>query len=176
MAHFAVTAVGADRPGIVAAVTKALMDLGGNLEDTEMAVLGGQFAMMMVVAAEGDGASIERALRPVGGDLDLLVAVRTIPEGEPASPPGQPWSVTVYGGDRPGIVHRVTALLAGFGVNITGLETRVIGPPGHPVYAMLLDVTVPADADGDQVAAALAQAAGQLGIECEMHLSDADVL
>ena len=42
--HVAVTAVGADRPGIVAAVSRALYDVGGNIEDSRMAILGGHFA------------------------------------------------------------------------------------------------------------------------------------
>ena len=49
--HFAVTAVGADRPGIVAAVTGAFVDHGCNLEDSSMTILRGQFAMMLVVDA-----------------------------------------------------------------------------------------------------------------------------
>ena len=49
MSHVAVTAVGADRPGIVAGVTKVLFDQGCNLEDTSMTILRGHFAMMLVV-------------------------------------------------------------------------------------------------------------------------------
>ena len=48
MPHVAVTALGADRPGIVAAVTGVLMRHGGNLEDSAMTNLGGHFAMMLV--------------------------------------------------------------------------------------------------------------------------------
>ena len=48
MTHFAVTAVGADRPGIVAAVTGAFAEHGCNLEDSSMTILRGQFAMMLV--------------------------------------------------------------------------------------------------------------------------------
>src|SRR6266481_3460631 len=48
--HVAVTAVGADRPGIVAAVSRVLYDIGGNIEDSRMAILGGHFAMVLIVA------------------------------------------------------------------------------------------------------------------------------
>jgi len=37
--RLALSAIGADRPGIVAAVTGALVDSGCNLEDTTMAIL-----------------------------------------------------------------------------------------------------------------------------------------
>ena len=54
MPHYAVTAVGADRPGIVAAVSGVLMEQGCNLEDTSMTILRGHFAVMLVLAAPDD--------------------------------------------------------------------------------------------------------------------------
>src|SRR4051812_45651593 len=108
MSRFVVTAVGADQPGIVAAVTGVLMEVGGNLEDTEMAVLGGQFAMMLVVAApENSAAALEAALTPIAAGVGLAVSVRSIADPAAAAESGgAQWSVTVYGGDKPGIVHR----------------------------------------------------------------------
>src|SRR5205814_5754430 len=97
MAHFAVTAIGSDRPGIVAAVTGALVQIGANLEDTEMAVLGGQFAMMLVVDAPPD-VDIGAALQPAAERLELLVSVRPIaPDHGRRTSAGEEWSVTVYG-------------------------------------------------------------------------------
>ncbi len=43
---FAITAIGKDRPGIVAGVSKALYDLGTNIEDSSMTILSGEFAMI----------------------------------------------------------------------------------------------------------------------------------
>jgi glycine cleavage system transcriptional repressor len=41
----AVTLIGSDRPGIIAAVAAALADVGGNIEDSSMRILRGRFAM-----------------------------------------------------------------------------------------------------------------------------------
>lgn len=178
MPHFAVTAVGADRPGIVAGVTGVLMHAGCNLEDSSMTILRGHFSMMLVVAGpEGTtGPALEAALGPVSGDLDLVVTVRTIDDTVPISPEGKPWTVAVYGGDRPGIVHRVTAALAAADVNVVDLTTRVIGSEERPVYTMVLSVTLPPDADGATLAAELEELAAELGVECSMHPSEADIL
>ena len=178
MSRFVVTAVGADRPGIVAAVTGVLMEVGGNLEDTEMAVLGGQFAMMLVVAAP-DGLerdALEAALAAPAADFELVVAVRAIEDDVPASPAGESWTVSVYGADRPGIVHRVASLLAGGGVNIVDLSTRVIGDAARPVYAMVLEVTLPGGGDPAALQGRLAELASDLGVECSLHPSEADIL
>ena len=59
MSEFAVTAIGRDRPGIVAAITGVLLDLGGNVEDSRMAILGGHFAVMLIVELP-EGAERER--------------------------------------------------------------------------------------------------------------------
>ncbi|MDQ1436966.1 MAG: glycine cleavage system transcriptional repressor [Acidimicrobiaceae bacterium] len=178
MAHFAVTAVGSDRPGIVAAVTKTLVDHDCNLEDTSMSILRGHFAMMLVVAGPIalDPSALEAALVQETGGFDLVVAVRQIDDAVPASPEGDAWTVAVYGADRPGIVHAITALLADIGVNVVDLTTRVIGDAERPVYAMVLEVTLPPAVSPQDVAARLDEQAAALGVECSLHPSEADIL
>jgi glycine cleavage system transcriptional repressor len=178
MPHFAVSAVGVDRPGIVAAVTRVLVDQGCNLEDTSMSILRGHFAMMLLVAGP-DGLSpeaLEAALAGSAGDLDLVLAVRRIDDTVPIPLQGETWTVSVYGADQPGIVHRVTQLLAEVGANVVDLTTRVIGDPDRPLYAMLLDITLPAGVEGTTLRDRLDQLAGELGVDCSMHPADADVL
>jgi glycine cleavage system transcriptional repressor len=178
MPHFAVSAVGVDRPGIVAAVTGVLVEQGCNLEDTSMSILRGHFAMMLLVAGrEGStAAALEAALTETARGLDLVLAVREIDDSVPVPLQGEAWTVSVYGSDRPGIVHRVTKLLADTGVNVVDLTTRVIGEDDRPLYAMLLDVTLPPGVDGAELRGALDALAAELGVDCSMHPADADVL
>jgi glycine cleavage system transcriptional repressor len=175
---FAIAAVGADRPGIVAGVTGVLVRQGCNLEDSSMSILRGHFAIMLVVAGPDglDAATLEAALSVPAQELDLVVVVREIDEAVASSPEGEPWTVAVYGADRPGIVHGVTDLLARAGVNIVDLATRVIGDPDRPVYAMVLEVTVPPDVEADDLGHRLKGLAGELGVECSMHRSELDIL
>lgn len=175
--ELSITAIGEDRPGVVAALTGALADLDVNLEDTSMTILGGRFAMVLIVAAPDsvDPATVEVALAPTAAALHLDVSVhRSAPS--PPTTPGTRHGVSVYGADRPGIVHAISTVLADAGVNIADLTTRVVGAAESPVYAMLLDVTIPAEVDPDQVAASLRAAADDLGVECSMHPVDVDVL
>ena len=178
MPHFAVTAVGADRPGIVAAVTGAFAEHGCNLEDSSMTILRGQFAMMLVVdAPAGVGAGeLEAALAGPAADLDLVVTVRSAAEPPESGPDIESWTVSVYGADHPGIVHGVAALLAERSVNIVDLSTRVVGTPESPVYTMVLEVTLPPEGDPHQLQADLEAKAGELGVTCRLHPSEADIL
>ncbi len=181
MPHFALTAVGVDRPGIVAAVTGVLLELGVNLEDTSMTILRGQFAMMLVVDAPASltVAELRRAEERVASDLDLVIAVRGLPEPsspDAPSPDAARYTAAVYGADHPGIVHGVSALLASEGVNIVDLSTRVIGAPDRPVYAMFLELSVPPTVDPDELSRQLQAAAAELGVDASIHPSDADIL
>ena len=180
MSHFAVTAVGADRPGIVAAVTGAFADLGCNLEDSSMTILRGQFAMMLVIdAPPGVGVEeLERALAGPAAELDLMVAVRPAAEPSPSAdePDAGCWTVSVYGADHPGIVHGVASLLAERSVNIVDLSTRVVGSAESPAYTMVLEVTLPEDGDPHELERALEAKAGELGVTCRLHPAEADIL
>lgn len=178
MPHFAVTAVGLDRPGIVAAITGALHDLGCNLEDTSMSILRGHFAMVLIVSggADIDGASVVAALSRPAGELGMTVSVGEVGDDTPSGPTGDRWTVSVYGADQPGIVHRVTEVLARAGANIVDLTTRVIGEPSRPVYAMVIEVALPESVDAPRLTADLDALAAELGIDCNLHLSDADIL
>ena len=189
MTHYAVTAVGADRPGIVAAVTGAFADHGCNLEDSSMTILRGQFAMMLVVdapAGVGQGA-LEAALAGPAAALDLVVTVRPAdepvgradPSDDPCADPSDEavsWTVSVHGADHPGIVHGVAGLLAERQVNIVDLSTRVVGTPESPVYTMLLEVTLPPGADPQEFGRQLDAKAAELGVTCRLHPSEADIL
>ncbi len=180
MPHFAVTAVGVDRPGIVAAVTAVFVEQGCNLEDTSMTILRGHFAMMMVVEAP-EGVStgdLEAALVGPAAAFDLLLAVRPLREERTAEVPEPEsiWTVAVYGADHPGIVHGVAALLAGLEVNIVDLQTRVIGEPDNPVYSMLMEVSLPAGVHSEHLAGELQRLGAELGVSVSLHPSEADIL
>lgn len=175
--HFAVSAVGADRPGIVAGVTAALVELGCNLEDTSMSVLRGRFAMVLIVAGPGDleAEAVAAALGPAAADLGLAVWVHDVDELEPAAMEGESWAVSVHGADRPGIVHDVAAVLAGAGANIVDLTTRVLSGE-QPVYAMILEVVLPPGSDAPALEKELAGLSARIGVACSMHPSGADIL
>ena len=153
--YFLLTAFGKDRPGIVAGVSEVLFDLGGDIEDASMTRLGGEFSMMLITAlpAATSPAQIEKRFRPLQKKLGLRVALKSIPPAMARrSKEGPPkFLLSVYGTDRPGIVHQIAMALSKRQVSITDLQTKVIGSPQKPVYVMLLEVQVPAALDLDDL-------------------------
>ena len=171
MGSLAVTAVGADRPGIIARITGVLSDRGGNLEDCSMTVLSGHFAIMLLVDIDADAAAVESTLTEQTADLGLMVTVRPVGEGHRPAPPTH--MLTVYGSDRPGIVQQVAAALASADVNITDLTTRVLEGE-QAVYAMAIEVAVPATLTADELTQRIARSVED--VEISLQALDAAVM
>lgn len=177
--HYAVAVVGGDRPGIAAALAAALHKAGANIEDSRMSILGGRFAVMMLVSLP-EGADLEalRAdLTAVKQSLALDAAVIDPVEGAGAGARPEPTHVlTVYGADHPGIVHSVCAALAEREVNIDDLATRLIGGDDAPVYTLICELTLPSGLSSDDLTADLARVGEQQGVEVVLRELDQDIL
>jgi glycine cleavage system transcriptional repressor len=146
MPHAILTAIGADRPGLVDEVSEFIFSRGGNIEDSRMVNLRGQFAMMVLVS--GADAVLDR----LRGDLPELSRQTSLhaelhPARDPAAAtlgPALPFRLSGTGLDQPGLVHRVAHLLRGMQVNIESLDTRLTSAPytGAPVFEMELILSV----------------------------------
>jgi glycine cleavage system transcriptional repressor len=172
----AVSAIGSDRPGIVAAVTGVLLRHGVNVEDSQMTILRGYFTMMLFLAApdELDAAVLERELSAPETGLDQL-SVAELEEHRPGPEPSH--TVTVYGADHPGIVHAAASAMAERGVDITDLNSRLMDDEeGQALYVLMMEVALPATASAEELDAALAEVGAREGVEVTMHELERDEL
>jgi len=146
MNHFALTIVGRDRPGIVSQVAEILFKQGCNLADSSCSILGGQFAMILILGHPEfiNRESFGNAFKPLE-DADLTVALRVLkPGGEVRSYiEGDLCMISVYGADKPGIVYRVANVLGEKKINITDLNTKLVGTEDRPVYVMVIEAALP---------------------------------
>jgi glycine cleavage system regulatory protein len=120
------TVIGADRPGLVEALARTVLEHGANWEASRMAQMAGRFAGILRVRVPDERAlALELALRGLD-TLGLRVQVEAA-QIEPAdladSSTGQLLALEVLGQDRPGIVQAVAVALAQRGVNVEELET-----------------------------------------------------
>ena len=137
-AFVVLTAIGADRVGIVDDLSGAITGAGCNIEESKMAVLGGEFAVIMLASgAAGAVDALCRALPGLGDRLSLRIECR--PTREPRTgEAGRPYLLEAVSLDTPGIVHSVTAVLRAHGINIEDLETDTAAAPwtGAPMFRM----------------------------------------
>src|SRR5690348_5046553 len=98
MPFFAITAVGQDRPGIVAQFTGVLFRQGANLEDCTMTHLRDQFAMLLIVEApESDLSALETALQVVAAQLGLSLVIRPLSPEDGPETSGDHYFLRVHG-------------------------------------------------------------------------------
>ena len=169
MPLLAVTVVGHDRPGIVAEVTAAVSDLGGNLEDSSMSLLRGHFAMTLIANVPVGAEPLRVRLVDLARE-ELSVSILALPE-EPAADSGSLARLTVHGADRPGIVSAATAAVARHDGNITDLSTRL----GSKMYVLIAEVVFPSETDLSRVSEELDVAMRPLGVQASLQLDDEEL-
>ncbi len=134
---YMLTLVGADQPGIVAALTEALYRDGANLGEASMVRLGGNFTIMLMLESPAGSASLRALVEAVTKQFDLRVHIDEI-QAQLHQHPQPNVQVVVHGADRAGIVAEITGALARAGLNILDLESEVGGTQAQPLYIMLL--------------------------------------
>ena len=168
-AHFAVTVISKDRPGIVADTAEVLYRLGCNVEDSSCTMLGGDFAMILTVShvKPFTKSRLVDEFRRLHDEKGLVAHVRTLTEEDlnHPVPTGELCLISVYGADRPGIVYRVTRELADRQVNIADLNTRLIGSEEEPVYVMMLEAYLPDGTTVEEAEHLLAGLRAELNVE-----------
>jgi glycine cleavage system transcriptional repressor len=169
-----ITAVGADRPGMVAALSSILADQQCNLEDCAMTRLGGQFAMMLMVHLPADKTltQIEPLFRELQHSHGLKVhcdeAEILISEKATSAQPRH--MLTVYAEDRPGLLSTISQILAENNVNITDVQTRLAS--AGALYVMLFEVEIPESVKTQD----LEEALQSTGMTLSLRAMEEDVL
>ena len=173
---FALSAIGSDRPGIVADLAELIYECDCNLEDSSMTVLGGEFAVLLLLSGTGPQVDdrLRGACKRIEWEKRLTVFFRPL-EGEPV-PYGADQMLTPYefhavGVDKAGIVAKVCRCLANHGINIRQLQSQSRPEPqsGTPLYTMRIRLDVPAAVDVDVLRSELDQIAAELRIDVALE-------
>jgi glycine cleavage system transcriptional repressor len=132
------TLVGKDQPGIVSKVSQVLFDLNGNLGETSMTRLGGNFTIMLMVCVPEKKFVVKEKLQTVCDELELFFHLDEIEGGlhQHIEPDVR---ISIHGADQAGMVARATGALGKAGLNILNLESDVGGHPDNPVYVMHIE-------------------------------------
>jgi glycine cleavage system transcriptional repressor len=166
--NIVLTVTGTDRVGIVDEVTQMLLNLGGNIETSRMARLGGEFAMLMLVALPSEQSSpLDKAL----AELEARgYKVTTTPTALSYGQQHAGWlsyQIDVKGADHEGIIHEVAQTLAKRGISIEGMDTGTMHAPnsGTPLFMMTALVVVPPELTDQSWRAALEEAGHALQVD-----------
>lgn len=141
-----ISALGEDKLGIVEEFSGAITDSGCNIEDSRMTVLGGQFAIIMLVSGNwNEVAKLEGQFDQIAQRLGLTITARR--SAERMLPAGTvPYDVEIVSMDHPGIVHSIARFFSQRGINIEDLTTGTYPAPhtGTLMFSVNMTVGVPA--------------------------------
>ena len=142
-----ISALGEDRPGLVNELTRAILDSGCNIVDSRMTVLGGEFAIILLVSGNWSAIAKLESLREA---LEKrLVMTLTTKRTEPRVPGGNllPYAVDVVSIDQPGIVHHLAEFFSARNINIENLDTSsyAAAHTGTPMFSVHITVGIPAE-------------------------------
>jgi glycine cleavage system transcriptional repressor len=144
--QIALSAVGRDQPGIVAALSKVFFENQCNLEDSSMTRLAGDFAVLLLISLPENKTAedLRKAVEPVTQKWGLTYSMRELSaEEEDGTASGLPYTLVVYGVDHPGIVYRIAQAAADEKVNISDLRTHVTSSAQGPLYSLAMEVEIP---------------------------------
>jgi glycine cleavage system transcriptional repressor len=148
--YFILSAIGKDRPGIVADVSEVIYECGGNIEDSSMSLLRNHFALLLLFSTEREEVNqkLSSGLKRLEYEKNLTVFYSpiTFEEAYPKiKEQADPFKITTSGVDHAGIVFKVCRLLADRGINIVNMETHRIlsAESGTSFFEMDIDVGVP---------------------------------
>jgi glycine cleavage system transcriptional repressor len=173
---FALSAIGRDRPGIVADLAELIYECDCNLEDSSMTILGTEFAVLLLLSGEGGDVEqrLSAACKRVEWEKRLTVFFRPL-ESPPVSygtaRHAQPFELQAVGADKAGIVARVARCLASHNVNITQMKTQSRPEPGTgtPIYHMQIRMDVPEQVDAEALRRELDRIAAELHVEIALQ-------
>ncbi len=159
-----------DRPGIVAAITQVLYELGCNLEDSTMTRMLNEFAIILLFTSRGDGlqAQLEQACKKLESEKGITAIIRPVKTEDEQRPDGHASrTISVTGVDQTGIVYKVSNFLANNNINIENLSSqRTISPEsGTIIYSMELAVQIPVDLSLEELEHGISQVGEELNLE-----------
>ncbi len=142
-----ISALGHDRPGIVNDLSRVILDNSGNIIDSRMSILGGEFAVILLVAVSDPLTTrLEDELQRLGQAKNLTISHRRT-RSQDAAPNRIPYHIEVVAIDHPGIVYQITSYLTNHNINIQDLVTRRYAAPhtGTTMFSIDMRVAIPGD-------------------------------
>lgn len=145
--YLVISALGDDRPGIVDQLSKAILDIGCNIADSRMTVLGGEFAILLMVEGNWNTlGKLEEAISGLQQKLELTIIARRTEERQRKAP-CLPYIVQVVSLDHPGIVHQLANFFSSRRINIEDMVTASY-PAAHTgtiMFSVQMTVGIPAE-------------------------------
>ena len=144
---FILSALGPDKTGIVDEVSRFLYESNCNIEESRMAVLGGEFAIILLASGlPEDVQNLGNKKEELEKQVGLSVNFKITDDPEISKIEKRiPYSLSATSLDHPGIVYKISHFLKQFEINIAEVETESYNAPfgGTPMFHLEMVIQVP---------------------------------
>lgn len=146
-----VSAIGKDRPGFINLISRALKDLGANIEIKRSTRMADEYALITLASLDGSPSQVSAAVAQLNGlrTADLFVSAREGVAATARSDMAGLAELEASGADQPGLIDAVTLLLFQRQINIEALDYDTESAPmtGEPLFRMRARLAIPKDVD-----------------------------
>lgn len=165
-----ISALGQDRPGIVDQLSNIIYTHNLNIEDSRMTVLGGEFAILLLVSGEQTALdALQAQLGEIEQSLQMSLLLKTTSEPD-KNENTIPYLVEVAALDHPGIVNSIARFFSAQNINIVNLHTERYSAPhtGSPMFALHMTIGIPGEINISQLREAFMDICDELNLDAEL--------
>ena len=170
--HMVVTAMGADRPGLVSRLARLASECDCDIVDSRMALFGNEFTLIMMISGSWTAITkIETLLPSLSVELELLMVMKRTSKHTPPNYISR-IEVSVNGKDQRGTMKSITEFLADRSLDLAAVRSHA---DEDLTQNILFTINVPEKVDLIKLEKSIHQLATELELECSinhMQISD----
>ena len=137
MNRIIITAIGADKPGLVDQISSIIKENNGNIENSKMIKIENQFAMIIDFLSSNDLDTIKTKLQYIE-ELEITYKLAEISKEN-----NKTNYYIITGADNQGIINKVSNFFSKRNINIVEVNTYIESAPttGSPLFNMEITIT-----------------------------------
>ncbi|NKF52570.1 glycine cleavage system transcriptional repressor [Shewanella sp. WXL01] len=164
--YLVVTAMGADRPGLVGKLSRLVSECDCDIVDSRMALFGNEFTLIMMVSGSWSSITkIETTLPSLSVELDLMTVMKRTSKHTPQNYISR-IEVAFNGEDQRGTMNTITQFLADRSLDLAAVRSHADDDSDLNTQTILLSINIPEKVDLAKLEVSIKQLAEQLSLEC----------
>lgn len=176
--HLVVTAMGADRPGIVSKFARLASECDCDIVDSRMALFGNEFTLIMMLSGSWSSITrMESTLPSLSVELELMTVMKRTSKHTTQNYISR-LEVNFNGNDQRGTMKKITQFLADRSLDLAAVKSHADeDEAGKPSQNISFTINVPEKVDLEKLEVGIHDLAKEMSLECTLeHMQGVDSL
>ena len=164
--YLVVTAMGADRPGLVSRLARLASECDCDIVDSRMALFGNEFTLIMMVSGSWtDITKIESLLPNLSVELELMTVMKRTSKHTPENFVSR-IEVIFNGEDQRGTMKSITQFVADRGLDLAAVRSHSDDNNNLKTQSVILAINIPDKVDLLKLEQGIHELAESMSLEC----------